>query len=130
MINYPDKQIVFTCFYHVVWCVKYRRYVLTGEVRDRLEVLIKESCEEYGIHLISLEIFPEHVYLHVDVDPRFGVHKAIKSIKARTSHILREEFSQLRSRLPTLWTNSYFVSTLDCGVQDAIQTYIDGQPRW
>ncbi len=33
-------------------------------------------------------------------------------MKGRSSHVLRAAFPILRSRLPTLWTNSYFVATV------------------
>ena len=54
----------------------------------------------------------DHVHLVVEVDPQFGVHRLVKAIKGRSSRVLREEFSWLRSRLPSLWTNSYFVATV------------------
>ena len=56
---------------------------------------------------------PDHVHLLIEVDPQFGVHKVIKRIKGRTSKILRKEFKELTTKLPTLWTNSYFISTVD-----------------
>ena len=59
-----------------------------------------------------MEIMPDHVHLLIEVDPQFGIHKAVKLIKGRTSHHLRCEFQSLTTRLQTLWTNSYFVSTV------------------
>ncbi len=59
-----------------------------------------------------METTPDHVHLLVEVDPQFGIHKLVKPIKGRSSRLLRQEFPWLRSRLPTLWTNSYFVATV------------------
>ena len=70
-----------------------------------------------------MEIMPGHVHLLLEVDPQFGIHKAIKKIKGITSRVLRQEFPELKTKLPTLWTNSYFVSK----VGDA--QYIEGQKR-
>jgi len=67
-----------------------------------------------------------HVHLLVEVDPQFGVHKVIKTIKGKTSRILRKEFKELTTKLPTLWTNSYFISTVG-GVPLAIIRYIKSQ---
>jgi Transposase IS200 like len=47
---------------------------------------------------------PEHVHILLDVDPQLGVHRVVKAIKARSSRLLRQEFSWLKSRLATLWT--------------------------
>ncbi len=106
-----NHNVVYSCKYHVVWCPKYRRKVLVNGVDIRLKELIKEICGEIRAEMIEMEIMPDHVHLLMEVDPQFGIHKAVKLIKGRTSHILRQEFPALKSRLPTLWTNSYFVST-------------------
>ena len=55
---------------------------------------------------------PDHVHLLVDCDPQFGIHRLMKLLKGRSSRVLRDEFPWLRSRLPTLWTNSYLVATV------------------
>lgn len=122
-----NNNVVYSCKYHVVWCPKYRRKVLGNGVDARLKVLIPEICEEHKIDLIEMEVMPDYVHLLVDVDPQFGIHKAVKQIKGRTSRILRDEFDFLRSRLPTLWTNSYFVSTVGGAPLSEIKQYIEDQ---
>ena len=93
----------------------------------RLKELIDEICRELSIDVIEMEIMPDHVHLLMEVDPQFGIHKAVKQIKGRTSRILRQEFSWLRSRLPSLWTNSYFVSTVGGAPLSVIKQYIENQ---
>jgi putative transposase len=70
---------------------------------------------------------PDHVHLLFELAPQFGVHKAVKLIKGRSSHNLREEFPSLKSRLPTLWTNSYFISAVGGTPLAAIKQYIENQ---
>jgi len=122
-----NNNIVYSCKYHVVWCPKYRRKVLVGEIEARLKELIQETCLELQSELIELEIMPDHVHLLVEVDPQFGVHKVIKTIKRKTSRILRKEFKELTTKLPTLWTNSYFISTVGDAPLAIIKQYIQGQ---
>ena len=122
-----NRNVVYSCKYHVVWCPKYRRKVLVNGVDTRLKELIREVCEENRIEVIEMEIMPDHVHLLMEVDPQFGIHKAVKLIKGRTSRILRQEFSWLRSRLPSLWTNSYFVSTVGGAPLAVIKQYIENQ---
>ena len=124
-----NNNIVYSCKYHVVWCPKYRRKVLVNGVDTRLKELIKQVCQEIHVDLIEMEIMPDHVHLLIEVDPQFGIHKAVKTIKGRTSRILRQEFASLKSRLPTLWTNSYFVSTVGGAPLEIIKQYIEGQKR-
>jgi putative transposase len=122
-----NSNIVFQCAFHVVWCPKYRRRVLGGRIEERLKQLVREVVEEKGAWLVALEVMPDHVHLLVEVDPQFGVHKLVKAIKGRTSRVLREEFPSLRSRLPTLWTNSYFVATSGGAPLWAVQRYVEQQ---
>lgn len=74
-----------------------------------------------------MEIMPDHVHLLCEVDPQYGIHKAIKEIKGVTSRILRQEFKHLTTKLPTLWTNSYFVSTVGGAPLEVIKQYVENQ---
>ena len=122
-----NNNIVYSCKYHVVWCPKYRRKVLTGKIEARLKELIQETCLELQCELIELEIMPDHVHLLVEVDPQFGIHTLVKNLKGKTSRILRKEFPVLTTKLPTLWTNSYFVSTVGGAPLEVIKQYIENQ---
>ena len=127
-VQYKSNQnIVYSCKYHVIWCPKYRRDVLKNGIDERLKIIIREVCKELSADLIELEVMPDHVHLLVEVDPQFGVHKLIKNIKGRSSRLMRKEFSVLRTRLPTLWTNSYFVSTVGGAPLEVIKQYVEQQ---
>jgi putative transposase len=78
--------------------------------RRRLKELIQHACGATQSDLIEMEVMPDHVHL-LDCDPQFGIHRLVRGIKGRTSRVLRQEFQVLRTRLPTLLTNSYFAST-------------------
>jgi len=122
-----NSNVVYSCKYHVVWCPKYRRKVLTGEIETRLKDLILEAALEIQADIIEMEIMSDHVHLLVEVDPQYGIHRAIKHIKGRTSYHLRKEFKSLTTKLPTLWTNSYFVSTVGGAPLEIIKQYIESQ---
>ena len=112
-----------------LFCPKYRRKVLNNGVDERLKELINNICQELHVDLIEMKVMPDHVHLLLEVDPQFGIHKVVKRIKGISSRILREEFSWLKSRLPTLWTNSYFVSTVGKAPMSIIKQYIESQKR-
>ncbi|GAA4231002.1 putative transposase [Streptosporangium album] len=98
--------------YHVVWCPKYRRRVLDGRVKIRLQELIHAKADEHGWEIITLEVMPDHVHLSVKPHPKDSPSYVANQFKGHTSHVLREEFAHLRSRLPTLWSRSYFVASV------------------
>ena len=122
-----NNNVVYSCKYHVVWCPKYRRPLLSGQVEVRLKCIIQDVCIELCSELLELEIMPDHVHLLVEVDPQFGIHKLIKRIKGKSSRLLRMEFAHLRSRIPTLWTNSYFVSSVGGAPLEIVRQYIEEQ---
>ena len=116
-----NNNITYSCKYHIVFCPKYRRRVLQYGVDTRLKELIRETCQDIHVDCLEMEIMPDHVHLLLEVDPQFGIHKAVKTIKGRTSRMLRQEFPWLSRRLPTLWTNSYFVSTVGGAPLEAVK---------
>ena len=124
-----NNNVVYSCKYHVVWCPKYRRSVLVKPVDARLKTLIGETCAARRCELIELEVMPDHVHLLVEVDPQYGVHRLVRLVKGRSSHVLRKEFPSLTTRLPTLWTNSYFVSTVGGSPLAIVKQYIEDQKR-
>ncbi|PSR24722.1 MAG: IS200/IS605 family transposase [Sulfobacillus benefaciens] len=127
-MNYQSNHnVVYSCQYHVVWCPKYRRSVLVRGVDERLKILIHDVANERQVAVIELEVMPDHVHLLCEVDPQFGIHKFIKQVKGRSSRVLRQEFPWLKSRLPSLWTNSSFVSTVGGAPLAIIKQYIENQ---
>ncbi len=122
-----NHNVVYSCKYHVVWCPKYRRNVLNDFVQKELRAIIEEVCQLRRSEILAMELMPDHVHLLVEVDPQYGIHKLIKEIKRKSSRILRQSFPHLRSRLPTLWTNSYFVSTVGGAPLSVIKQYVENQ---
>jgi len=124
-----NNNVVYSCKYHVVWCPKYRRGVLVNGVDARLKDIIQSVCTESRAELLKLEVMPEHVHLLVEVDPQYGIHRLVRQIKGRSSRLLRQEYPWLKSRLPSLWTNSYFVSTVGGAPLEVIKQYIENQKQ-
>mgnify|MGYP000470406353 CR=1 FL=1 len=118
---------VFSLKYHVVFCPKYRRPVLTPPVDQRLKEVLAETAAAHGMTFHAVEVMPDHVHLFVEADPTLCVAEIVNRLKGRTSRVLREEFPSLRSRLPTLWSRSYFTATTGYVSQETIRRYIEAQ---
>jgi len=121
-----SRSKVFLIQYHLVWCSKRRKPVLVGEVKDRLEQILRQVADELGIKVLELSINPDHVNLLISAYPTIPVHKIVRRIKGRSSNILRREFPELL-KLPSLWTHSYYVSTIGAASKEAIEKYIEAQ---
>lgn len=113
--------------YHVVWCPKYRRKVLVGLVADRLQGLIEAKAVEQGWTVEALEVMPDHVHLFIRCGPDTSPARVAHQVKGSTSRALRQEFAHLRSRLPTLWSKSYFAASVGRVSEATIRKYIDEQ---
>ena len=122
-----NGKTVFGCEYHIVWCVKYRRSVLSAEMRERLKTILLES-QTPDIYLVrGLEAMPDHVHVLVSIPPDKSVSQAIRYMKGVTSRVLRQEFPELESRLPTLWTRGKFVATTGDVTLETLKKYIESQ---
>ena len=113
--------------YHVVWCPKYRRPVLVEPVALRLQELLTEQAGHYDITLLQVQILPDHVHIFVASDPTRSVAEIVNRLKGYSSRMLRTEFPALRSRLPTLWSRSYYAATAGHVSEDTIRRYIESQ---
>ncbi|WP_033319620.1 IS200/IS605 family transposase [Streptomyces yerevanensis] len=112
---------------HVVWCPKYRRPVLGGRVAERLEELVRQKAEERGWEIIALEVMPAHVHLLVKHDPKSSASYVANQFKGFTSRVLRSEFPHLKSRMPTLWSSSYFAASVGSVSAATVEKYINTQ---
>ena len=122
-----NNNIAYICRYHVVFCPKYRRKVLTPPIDARLKELMLETIEKWGQEFIEMEVRPDHVHLLMGCDPQFGIHRLVKYIKGTSSRYLRQEFPQLKKRLPSLWTNAYFVATTGGVTLETLKKYVETQ---
>ena len=95
-----------------MWCPKYRPKVLIEGVYFRLNEILALVAIELNSELIEGEVMPDRVQVLVECDRHFGIAKLVRYMKGRSSRYLRQEFPWLKSRLPTLWTNNYFVATV------------------
>lgn len=122
-----NNNIVYSCKYHIIWCPKYRRKVLVNDVEKRLKQLVYATADDLSVEIIEVETDQDHIHVLAEVDPQYGVNKFVRILKGRTSRILRDEFPHLKKRLPTLWTNSYFVSTVGGAPLAVVKQYIENQ---
>jgi putative transposase len=118
---------VFSLKYHLVFCPKYRRPVLVGEVASRLRGLLVAKAAELEMTVHALEIMPDHVHLFVESDPTRCVAEIVNRMKGFTSRVLRQEFPTLRSRLPCLWSRSYYAGTVGHVSEAVVSKYIAEQ---
>ena len=122
-----NSGAVFSLKYHLVWCPKYRRPVLEGAIEKRLREVLEGVRAEHGWMIHALEVMPDHVHLFIESDPIYSVAEIVNRLKGASSRILRSEFPALRSRLPTLWSRSYYAGTVGAVSDAVVRRYIESQ---
>jgi putative transposase len=122
-----SRTAVFNIAYHLIWCPKYRRPVLVDEVEERLKELLLEKSQQLGITIENMEVMPDHVHLFVKSPPVNSPHYIVQQLKGYSSRVLRGEFPKLKSRIPTLWTRSYFCESIGHISEETVRKYIDDQ---
>lgn len=118
---------VFSLKYHLVWCPKYRRKVLTAPVDERLKAVLGKVAERHGITIHTMEVMPDHVHLFVEAGPTLCVAEIAARLKGASSHALRAEFRHLRSRLPTLWSRSYYAGSVGAVSESIVRRFVESQ---
>ena len=122
-----SNKAVYNIGYHIIWCTKYRRPVLTEQVTSKLAVLLNNKAKQLGVSIDTLEIMPDHVHIFVKCSPVDSPHFIVQQFKGNSSKILRDEFSELRTRIPTLWTRSYYCESIGHISEKTIKQYIEDQ---
>jgi len=112
---------------HLVWCPKYRLPVLTGVVAEDLDNLLREKAESLGVEVKHLSVQPDHVHLFVRAMPEYSPAKLAREFKGYTSRILRQRHKHLTTRMPTLWSRSYYVGSAGHVSDATISRYIEAQ---
>src|SRR5438046_9673657 len=106
MLGYKsNKNIVYSSKYHVIWCPKYRRKVLVGDIAKRLEEIMRKTALKYRAEISALEIVPDHAHMLCEVDPQFGIQRFVKNIKGVMLYVLINEIVTFRKQLPNFCTS-------------------------
>ena len=126
------SHCVHDCRYHIVWVTKYRRDCLNKKMQKRLHILLQGICKELYIKIIRIGMEGDHVHMYVSVPPVQPIPYVVKTLKGRTSKILRKEFANHLKQFywkGVLWAVGYFVSTVGEVSHEIIKKYVENQGR-
>ena len=124
------RTCVYNINYHIVWCVKYRRKVLSQKISERLYELCHEIAKAKGFTIVNIKAGEnDHVHCFMSAPPKISITQIVKYLKGISGNRLLEEFPELRKSLwkGHLWNGSYFVETIGSTSEDNIRRYIERQ---
>ena len=115
--------------YHFVFCPRYRRKIfLIPNVEQRFKELVAIKCKELDIEIIAIECDKDHTHMFLNCLPTQSPSDVMHEIKGCTAKILREEFKEL-SKMKSIWTRSFFVSTAGNVSSETIKHYVENQKK-
>ena len=124
------RTCIYSINYHIVWCVKYRKKILTQEIASRLYELLDSIAKDKGFTIVECKIGDmDHIHCFISSPPKLSVTNIVKNLKGISGHILLNEFPNLRKHLwkGQLWNGSYFVETIGSTSEENILHYIERQ---
>lgn len=115
--------------YHFVWVPKYRKRVLIGQIKQRIDGMIRFCCQINEWEIFALAIQPDHIHLYMSAPPKWSPSEVMKHIKGGTSNKIREMFPELDEIYwgSTFWADGYLVKSAGSMTDKVISEYITKQ---
>ncbi|NJO61899.1 MAG: IS200/IS605 family transposase [Richelia sp. RM2_1_2] len=121
------RNLVYSCQYHVIFTPKYRRKIFTPPIDKSLKQIFKKVADKFDFEILEQEVMPDHVHLLLSVNPNLGISSVVSKLKSFSARELKKQYPHLKKRLPCLWTNSKFVSTVGSVSLGVVKAYIENQ---
>ena len=123
------RGYVYSLQYHLVWCTKYRKGVLVGNIADEIQASLKTTAEELGIAIDVMEVMPDHIHMLIHAKPQLRLSDAIKIMKGNSARWLFLAHPEIKKQLwgGHLWNPSYCVVTVSDRSHDQVKRYIETQ---
>lgn len=115
--------------YHIVWCVKYRRTVLTREIGDRVKAIVQQIAVEQNAVIEAIETDTDHVHILIELKPTHSIPKLLQLFKGRSARYIFLEFPEIKNRLwgGHLWSPSYYACTVGGAPLATVKQYVESQ---
>ena len=99
---------------HFVWCPKYRKHVLTGEVAQFVETELRCLCEENHWKIGALTVQEAHVHLFLSAEPRMAPSLIAHTRKEITARQMFKQYPEVKKQVwgGSFWSRSYDVGTV------------------
>lgn len=124
-----NRNSVFQIGYHIVWCVKYRKKVLTGGIVDDIKELLLQIARENGFTIEQMEAMPDHIHMFITATPNHLITNMVKALKGVSARLLFKKHPELKKHLwgGHLWNPSYYVGTVGHISEETVKKYIESQ---
>ena len=124
------RGYVYDIYYHIVWCVKYRREILVGNIKDDFIDIITNICINNNYEIVEINTDKDHVHMLLGLSPQDSIPVVMKTLKGVSARLLNQKHSAEMSKVlydGHIWSPSYYIATTSDNVMDNIKAYIKKQ---
>jgi len=124
------RGYIYSLQYHVVWCVKYRRKVITEQIEKSLFEILTKIAQDNKFRILEFNTDKDHVHLLIDCSPQNYIPSMLKALKGVSARLLMKQYgNELRKQLwgGHLWNPSYFITTVSENTEQQVRDYIKRQ---
>ena len=116
------------CKYHIVFCPKYRRQVIYGQLRAEIGKILRQLCVYKGVEIIEAEACRDHIHMLVSIPPKISVSSFMGYLKGKSSLMIFDKFANLKYKYGNrnFWCEGYYVDTVGRN-KKVIEEYIRHQ---
>ena len=113
--------------YHLVWVPKYRKWIVRGDIRERVREIFEEISRNHDFEIDTLEIAEDHIHIFLSFPPKYSIFNVVEMLKILSASVIVEEHPEVKKELwgGGLWEDGYFARTVgDKVTADVIKNYI------
>ena len=124
------RGYVYSIQYHLVWCVKYRRKILTIEIEKDLIEILNKIARDNNFEILECNGDLDHIHLLINCSPQHYIPDMIKALKGVSARLLMKKYGEYINEIlwgGHLWNPSYFIATVSENTEKQIREYIQNQ---
>ena len=124
------RGYVYDLYFHIIWCVKYRKKILVGNVSDDFIKIITKICNDNNYELVEINTDEDYVHILVGLSPQDSIPIVMKTLKGVSARLLNAKHKEEISKVlygGHIWSPSYYIATTSDNLKENIIKYIQSQ---
>ncbi len=121
------KHVTYNIAFHFVWCPKYRKAILQGEVAIFVESELRRLCAANHWQIGALNVQEDHVHLFVSSPPSVAPSLIANTLKGITARQVFKHYPEIKKQVwgGSFWARSFYVGTVGDMTEETVKKYIE-----
>ena len=118
--------------YHMVFVVKYRKFLISLEIFNYIKIILKNIEERYFLNFHAIGYENNHLHLLIEARPRYSPSEIMQICKSIIAKQIFKQFPEIKKELwgGHFWTEGGHIDTVGDGYgEEKMKEYIKNQGR-